>query len=366
MRVLIIRFSSFGDIFQALVVPPEMRRAWKIERLSWLTRADFADLLRNQESIDEVIAFDRRASLLDLIALAWRLGDQFDTIYDAHANLRSLVVRWVIRVRWFSRGHFHRLVFIRSKERIRRLLFFKLRLNSLPSPYRGAESFLWPLFKNSRAASRANKRAASRAGELNGQSKGGSFDLSKRTWRPDELNADFKSWHSVGTGPIIAFAPSAAWPNKRWPTERWSELAALLISRRPELRYVLLGGPEDGFLNTIAESLGTKRAFNGVGRLTLVESASLLSACQLVVANDTGLLHVADRLQIPIVAIIGPTAFGYPSSPLAKVAEVDRQQLPCKPCSKDGRDPCRNPENLKCLTDVTVAHVANLALESLA
>lgn len=342
MRVLIIRFSSFGDIFQALVVPAELRRHWKVEHLGWLTRADFADLLREQDQINEVIAFDRHSSLTDLIRLAWRLGDQFDTVYDAHSNLRSLIVRSVIRARWIISARFQNKVFIRSKERIRRFLFFRLRMNSLPSPYKGAESYLWPLF------GKATRK------------------LDQITWRPSKLNPTFATWQEAATGPIVALAPSAAWPNKRWPTERWSELTKRLIASRSDLRFALLGGPDDGFLNTIADELGEKRVFNGVGRLTLTESASLLSGCQLLIANDTGLLHVADRLQMPLIAIIGPTAFGYPSGPLAKVAEVPRRELSCKPCSKDGRDACRNPEKLKCLNEVSVAQVTKLALESLA
>lgn len=342
MRVLIIRFSSFGDIFQALVVPAELRRHWKVEHLGWLTRADFAELLHGQDPIDEVIAFDRRSSLSDLIRLAWKLGEQFDTVYDAHSNLRSLIVRSVIKVRWLFGAQFQNKVFVRSKERIRRFLFFKLRLEALPSPYKGAESYLWPLF-----GTEARK-------------------LDQVAWHPSKLNATFVNWQEAAAGPIVALAPSAAWPNKRWPTERWSELTKRLIASRSDLRFALLGGPDDGFLNTIADALGEKRVFNGVGRLTLTESASLLSGCQLLIANDTGLLHVADRLQMPLIAIIGPTAFGYPSGPLAKVAEVPRSELSCKPCSKDGRDACRNPEKLKCLNEVSVAQVAKLALESLA
>lgn len=341
MRVLIIRFSSFGDIFQALVVPAELRRHWKVAHLAWLTRADFADLLRGQDQIDEVIAFDRHSSLGDLIRLSWRLGAQFDTVYDAHSNLRSLIVRSVIKVRWLFSARFQKKVFIRSKERIRRFLFFRLRMNSLPSPYKGAESYLWPLFGTE------------------------TRQLNQVTWQPSKLNAAFAIWQETATGPIVALAPSAAWPNKRWPTERWSELTKRLIGLRSDLRFALLGGPDDGFLNKIADELGADRVFNGVGRLTLTESASLLASCQLLIANDTGLLHVADRLQMPLIAIIGPTAFGYPSGPRAKVAEVPRSELSCKPCSKDGRDPCYNREKLKCLNEVSVAQVAKLTLESL-
>jgi heptosyltransferase-2 len=173
---------------------------------------------------------------------------------------------------------------------------------------------------------------------------------------------DFQKWSNERKGEIIAFAPSAAWPNKRWPVDRWLKLAKYWRTVDPTARFLLLGGPDDAFLNEISNELGPETAFNSVGKSTLLESAKLLSLVDALVANDTGLLHVADRLIKPSVAIIGPTAFGYPSSPLAKFAETE---LPCKPCSKDGRDRCTNSENLKCLKLITPEYVATLLEKAL-
>lgn len=340
MRVLIIRFSSFGDIFQALEAAKHLAKSGPVEFVDWIVRADFAPLLQNQEFVRNVHSFPRSSSVFRLIALSWKLAPLYDHVYDAHSNVRSLVMRWTIRIRWLFLPLINppgprRSILRRSKERIRRFLFFKFRLQTLPVPYRGAESFLRPLRKWLPNLE---------------------FDFSDVGWRAPTAtseSANFSEWRKRATAaPLIALAPSAAWPNKRWPVERWRIFVKQWIEVSNDSRFLLLGGPEDQFLHSIAEEFGPDRVFDAVGSMTLLESARLVSYASAIVANDTGLLHVADRLQIPSVAIIGPTAFGYTTSPVSRIAEVPRESLYCKPCSKDGRDQCINNVHLKCLIDV--------------
>lgn len=347
MRILIIRFSSFGDIFQALEAAAHIKRTDPSAIIDWFVRNDFASLLADQPAINTVISFNRTQSVFELIDTSWRLAPHYDRVYDAHSNLRSLIVRLSIQAYWVTHlTYFKKNVSVvkRPKDRFRRLLFFKFRMPVLPKPFRGAESFLRP---------------------LRGWYPNLTFAFDFPSWNPridisksealDPVISDFKKWSSEAQGSIIAFAPSAAWPNKRWPVDRWLTFAKHWLTLDPTARFLLLGGPEDTFLNEIPKVLGGNKVYNSVGKSSLVQSAQLLSLVDGLVANDTGLLHVADRLLIPSVAIIGPTAFGYPSSPVAKVAEVE---LPCKPCSKDGRDRCTNLENLKCLKMITPEIVA--------
>lgn len=351
MRTLIVRFSSFGDIFQALEAARHIK-AQSPDAVGWLVRSDFAELLTKQDLIDTVHRLDRTSSPLQLIALAWHLAEAYDRVYDAHANLRSFLVRWTVRVRWLLTGKLGRRVLVRPKHRLRRLLFFRFRLNTLPVPFRGAESYVAPL-QAWFSAARKNR-----------------FDAV--AWQPptdssSAAESEFARWKSANPGPVVALAPSAAWPNKRWPVARWADLVRLVLQTKPATRFLLLGGPDDRFLDAIETEFGHETIYNAVAKTSLLESSLLLSHADALVANDTGLLHVADRLQKPHVAIIGPTAFGYTASPCGRTAEVDRRFLLCKPCSKDGRDPCRNPENLKCLVDVHADDVARLlsaAMES--
>jgi ADP-heptose:LPS heptosyltransferase len=356
MNLLVVRFSSFGDIFQAIEIVPHIHRVAPEASIDWLVRKDFADLINTQPGIRKVHEFDRRDSIWYLLKLSWVLAPRYTHLYDAHCNLRSAIVRFVFALRWTFMGRFFPArILVRSKERLRRLLYFKFRLGRFrlrifPEPYKGAVSYLIPLSRWFPARR---------------------LEFTHSTWIPSSIEsgttrAAFAEWKTKLEGPIIAFAPSAAWPNKRWPVDRWLDLAKLILKHEPKSRFLLLGGPDDHFLADIAKELGPNIGFSAVGRTTLMESASLLSEADALVANDTGLLHVADRLQKPLVGIIGPTAFGYPVGKRSKIAEVPNQELVCKPCSKDGRDRCRNPDRLRCLTLVHPQHVLTQLIKALA
>jgi ADP-heptose:LPS heptosyltransferase len=157
---------------------------------------------------------------------------------------------------------------------------------------------------------------------------------------PSDVTAALKSIPR----PWIVLAPSAAWPMKRWPIEHWQSLVATLN----DASFLLLGGPEDTFLSEIQQK-APGRTINLAGRLNLSQSSALLKQADLVIANDTGLLHVADQLERPTLALIGPTAFGYPSHNSSQVLEIE---LSCKPCSKDGRGRCINALYQRCLVDL--------------
>ena len=313
-------------------------------RVLWLVRSDFADLLKDQSLLDEVIVFDRRQGLGELLRLSWQLASRVDEVYDAHANLRSFWVRSTIRLAWlFRRGRAdvsQPRILVRPKHRWIR--FFNLRMGwrKWRLENKGAVSFLKPLEPWLGHLSQSRK------------------EYSEVLWDPNPagLPADFASWASRQSRGVIALAPSAAWPNKRWPIPYWIQLTQELARSFPGQSYLVLGGPQDQFAQTLVDAIGP-RCFNSIGKWTLTESAQALAACKALVANDTGFLHVADRLQLPHVAIIGPTAFGFTVSPKGKSANL---QLECQPCSKDGRDACRNREKLKCLVDLQPQKVAEL------
>jgi ADP-heptose:LPS heptosyltransferase len=162
-------------------------------------------------------------------------------------------------------------------------------------------------------------------------------------------------------GPFVALAPSAAYPLKRWPREYFEEL----MKRMPSFSFVLLGGPEDTFLEEMAvkgnEGLGPARVFNLAGKLSLEESAAVVFYSRALVANDTGVMHMAEQLGRPCVALMGPAPFGFPSKKSTRILERD---LSCRPCSKHGQGPCVNPEYQKCLRTILPVEVKR-ALEDL-
>jgi heptosyltransferase-2 len=89
----------------------------------------------------------------------------------------------------------------------------------------------------------------------------------------------------------------------------------------------------------------------------LVEVAKLLAECRLLLTNDSGLLHVAEAVGTPVVALFGPTVreFGY--FPLLPASRVLEKSLECRPCSRNGKRPCHRGD-LACLRDITPDQVA--------
>lgn len=320
MKLLVIRFSSFGDIVQAIAVPRAFLDAYPGSSVDWLTREDFASLVAEQDSISKVISFSRRSGFLGLLSLAWELSRSgYTHIYDAHSNLRSSILMALLRVlSWRSKFA------VRPKSRFRRFLFFKFRMRSvLPRPFRAADSYHRPL----------------------------------ETWGLSPVvpsGAQFRvtagpvpELRSSGAGPVVALAPSAAWEMKRWPVEHWKTLIDLM----PDASFVLLGGKEDTFLL----QLEGPRVKNLAGKLSLVESSRVIAAADLVISNDTGSLQVADQMERPTIALIGPTAFGYPSHSTSVALE---KPLWCQPCSKDGRGRCVNDLYKRCLVELEPTVVA--------
>ncbi len=93
-------------------------------------------------------------------------------------------------------------------------------------------------------------------------------------------------------------------PEKRWPIAHWRAL----ITAFPDERFVLFGTPADATLTAaIAADLDPARIENLAGRTDLNAFADRLRACRLLVTNDTGGMHLANALGVPLVALFGPT-----------------------------------------------------------
>jgi heptosyltransferase-2 len=139
-----------------------------------------------------------------------------------------------------------------------------------------------------------------------------------------------------GSEPLIGFNPGAAFgPAKRWPAERFAELAGMLC-RRSNARILLFGSNADReTAATIIARAGAaaSRMIDLTGATSLIEAMALIGECDVLVTNDSGLMHVAAALRTPLVALFGPTDH-IATGPYADNAEVIRKALPCSPCKK--------------------------------
>ncbi|MDR1297040.1 MAG: lipopolysaccharide heptosyltransferase II [Deltaproteobacteria bacterium] len=134
-------------------------------------------------------------------------------------------------------------------------------------------------------------------------------------------------------GPRLAVAPGAAFGGaKRWPAAGFARAAALVAQDRGG-GVVILGGPSETEAAGEVERLlpAGVPVVNLAGRTSLTEAVSVLAGCHLTLANDSGLMHLSAALDVPVVAVFGPTN-PVRTSPLAGRLAVLRRSCGCSPC----------------------------------
>lgn len=320
MKILIIRFSSIGDLTQALSIPSLIHQHTPHTEIHFVTRQDLADLLENNPHIQKIWRLDRKQGFSGLWKMIQELKkENFTHIYDAHNNLRSLMIRLFVPAQ-------HKLT--RPMMRFKRFMLIRFQKNYFEKPFSGQRDLLKPLEKWSYPFQLPPPPQLF----LTVEEKASAQEILAR--------------HQIGS--FVALAPSAAYFLKRWPLSHWKKL----IELNPTIQFVVLAGPTDQFTSELNHF---PNVVNLTGQTSLRQSAAIIEKASSVVANDTGLLHFAEQLGKPSVALMGPAPFGFPSRPSTKILE---RALPCRPCSKHGQGPCVNPHFHKCLQSISPEEVS--------
>ena len=129
---------------------------------------------------------------------------------------------------------------------------------------------------------------------------------------------------------FIGINPGGSTPDKRWPVERFAEVAERL-HRELGLPVMVFGGPGDHDRASEIVAQMEHRPLVVAGRVSLGDTGALLERCQLLVTGDTGPMHMAVALAVPVVALFGPTSpikFG----PFTTLKTVLRHDYPCPAC----------------------------------
>jgi len=157
----------------------------------------------------------------------------------------------------------------------------------------------------------------------------------------------------------IGLSPGAEYgPAKRWLPERFSEVAAAVAAQSP-VQWILFGTKNDAAVGEqIATALGGA-CLNRVGQTTIEQLIDELRECHLLLTNDTGAMHLAALLNVPIVAIFGSTEPRL-TGPLGDNHIILRHQVECSPCFLR-----ECPIDFRCMKAVSVQEVADAVLSML-
>lgn len=329
-KILVIRFSSIGDVAQALSAPQILKSLFTNSEVHFLSRKDMADLLGLNPALDKCFYYNKQSGLIGLIRLILSLSNEnYTRIYDCHNNLRSNLVRFFLQLLSIFKGQWA-LTLKRPTQRFKRFVLLNFKKNLFKKPFNGQMDQLsllrlwgWNLILPEAPVLKAKNFAVKLV--------------------------EFEKY--------FCLAPSAAHELKRWPVEYWRQL----IGQHLDKKFVILGGPSDLFTNEISETF--KNVQNLSGCISLQESAFLIQNSCGLIANDTGLMHIAEQMAIPTIVFMGPAPFGFPAR-LDRTYVLENSNLACRPCSKHGQGPCTNINFHECLRSITPLHPAlNLWIE---
>jgi ADP-heptose:LPS heptosyltransferase len=322
MKILVLRFSSIGDIVLTTPVVRQLKTQVPNARVHFATKPAYRSLLEASPYVDKTHVLS--GSLSELVREL--RAERFDFIVDLHNNLRTRLIR--LRLPGVPGRAFDKLNF-------QKWLLVNFKVNQLPPVH---------IVDRYRAA----------AAPLGIRDDGGGLDyfipLGQEVDVAAALPAGFRP------GEYAAVAIGAQHATKRLPVEKLIELVGKLAPRP----VVLLGGPEDestghvielAFQNSPAHQLTSAPLYNACGQFSLHQSASLVRQAAFVVSHDTGLMHIAAAFGKEIFSVWGNTVpqFGmYPYRTAFQALEV--LGLSCRPCSKIGFAKCPQG-HFKCMRD---------------
>ncbi len=320
LAVLLVRFSSIGDILLTTPLVRALRRRHPDAKLVFVTKRAHAPLVADNPHLSQVIALEPGEAVAHLAARLRPVGATHGL--DLHGSLRSRALRLLVRCRWS--GY--------RKRRLARtaLIAFKHDLYGDAPPvaerYFEAARGLDVAPDNGPPEFPLGAGAAERVGR----------------WLADQGLADAR---------LAALAPGAAHATKRWPIAHWIALAERL--RAAGLTSVVVGGPDD---RGAAQHL-TGHAHSAAGALSLQETGALLARARVAVSGDTGVMHMATAVGTPVVALFGPTVRQFGFFPYRAPAIVLERPLECRPCSAMGSARCPLGHH-RCLADLAPPDVA--------
>jgi heptosyltransferase-1 len=291
-NILIIKPSALGDIVLALPALSALRRSFPQAKISWLVRPEFADLLRGNPDLDEVILFDRR-----LLGKWWYKPEAFGELKKLLSQLRDERFDLVFDFQGlFRTGFFTRVTGCKKRfgpagAREFANLFYTDKVEQDSSCIHLVDYYLKMV-----ASAGAQTPSAS-----SGQAGGVEFKFPTDS-HADEAVRKLLLSNKVNADNYIVFVPGAARPEKLWPLERFAELAEKIDSRFG-FRIVATGSQgEREYIETTGQGV-----INLAGQTSLRELISLLKGASLVISNDTGPGHIAAALGVPLVMLFGPT-----------------------------------------------------------
>lgn len=286
---MIIRFSSLGDILLTTPLIRTLKKQNPDIQIDFLIKQKYEAAIKFNSNLNKIFLWEESGTLIPL--------NEYALIIDLQNNLRSRKLLTNVNTE----------VVRFKKKSLQKFLLVKLKIN---------------LLKNE------NKIPSRYASSI--------------PIKLDEHGLDFflpAGFPVEGKNPkLIGISPGSRHFTKRYPTEYFIQLGKILLENGFEI--ALIGGKEDKFLcDKIAKEIPA--AHNLCSDDDLFQTAAAIKKCSAVVCNDSGLMHLASALQVPLIAIFGSTVEEFGFFPYnCKNIIMENKHLNCRPCSHIGKNHC--------------------------
>jgi len=318
-RILIIRLSSLGDILLTTPLIRSLKKANPDLKIDFLVRKEYEDTLKNNPHLNQLYQY-KNENVDEIINQL--LQNKYDLIIDLQNNLRSKKIA----------NHLKASSVKFKKKSLEKFLLVNFKINFLKDvpqiPIRYANS-------------------------LN------NFQLDEfglELFLPKEIKSSINFEEN-----LIGFAPGSRHFTKMYPKEYFIELGKLLSQN---FKILLFGGKSDREIcaeisKQIPNSIDLSNDNN------LFQTAADMKICKAIICNDSGMMHTACAVQVPVITIFGSTVkeFGFTPYKISNLI-LENNSLSCRPCSHIGREKC--PEkHFKCMLEITPEIVHKKVLEFL-
>ena len=322
-RILVIRFSSLGDVILTTPLLKLLRQNFPNARIDYCTKSSYAEVLTNNPNVDRIIPVDNDLDFNGLKNLKRLIrGNSYDLIIDAHNNLRTFYIRFFSGTKTFKFRKYSLRKFL--------LVNFKINLmKKLPPIIERYCNILIPLLNENIPHIMLPEIFTD--------------DLSKQ-----KVNILFQELNIPAASKLICIIPSAKHFTKTYPPEYFSEL----INKSDNCSFLLIGKGTDKKNIELIKSKTGNNVYDLCDRLSVSEIAEVMKRCSLVISGDTGPMHIAESLNIPLIMIAGSSVmeFGfYPQSINSTV--IENKHLVCRPCSHIGKSECPL-KHFKCMREI--------------
>lgn len=307
-KILIIRLSSLGDILLTTPLIRTIKKKYPQIIIDFLLKGEYSDLLKNNPHINEILPYSKASNNQPINQSSNH--SNYDLIIDLQNNLRSRKITSKLQVPTvrFKKYSFRKFLLVKTKINL---------MKNLPSiPIRYAETIGLELDKE---------------------------DLEIISDKQPDKNL-------VGLKNLIGICPGAKHFTKRYPIEYHKQLCKLLLEN--DFNVVLFGGKIDkNICAEIADEI--PKVINLQNEDDILQTVSDMKLCDIIICNDSGLMHVASSLNKKLITIFGSTIkeFGFMPYNCKNSIIIENQNLNCRPCSHIGRSSCPK-SHFKCMRDI--------------